>query len=551
MSWIEPKGRYFLPNECEARTRTARLLTETFRSKGFSEVVLPTLIHAAPGQLGYGIPSDRAYRFLDRQGNLLMLRPDMTPVVARFAAHMLGTSRTPLRFYYQGSVFRSEDPGGGRRDELFQVGCELFGAEEPRSAAAEMAMLAVESLLVAGTTAFQMQVGHQTLIRKVLSGLGIPFQSAVGLETSLSRRDYVAFDHKLRALDLPEPARALAAWLAEPRDGRPALERIRRTLKEETILADIRDLEAVYDALSGAGLAKHVHIDLGLIRPFEYYSGIVVEGYAVGAGLPVLGGGAYSVKKPDGSLVPAFGFALDVDALADALAVQDSQRPSEPSFDHGLPGSITIALPAGRLLDETRRLLKCAGIGCGQPGMSRSLVLTGNERIRVVVVRPSDVPTYVEQGAADLGVAGEDVLAETRKDVCELLDLRAGVCRLVVAAPYGGSVLKGRQMRPLRIATKYPVLAADYFESKGIPIEIIRLSGAIEVAPLAGLADAIVDITSSGRTLNDNGLVALDEVLKVTARLIGNRASLALKRSRVSEIVAALRSCLSRGGTQE
>ena len=151
------------------------------------------------------------------------------------------------------------------------------------------------------------------------------------------------------------------------------------------------------------------------------------------------------------------------------------------------------------------------------------------------------MPTYVEQGAADLGIVGEDVLAEGERNVAKVLDLKAGACRMVVAAPLEHqTLLEGSIAHPLRIATKYPAVATGYFRRKGIPVEIIRLNGSVEVAPSTGLADGIVDICSTGATLRDNGLLALDEVLSVSARLIANRASLRLKRRRISEIVSAL-----------
>ncbi|MEX0974413.1 MAG: ATP phosphoribosyltransferase [Bacillota bacterium] len=550
MGWSESNGRFYLPGECEVRTRVVHAITGAFQAGGFREAVLPTLVYADPGGVpGVGMPVEKAYRFLDRQGSLLMLRPDMTPVVARFAADLLGSSSLPLRLYYQGSVFRSEDPGDGKRNEFLQVGGEIIGADRDAAAAIQVVTLAAECLASAGVQGYQIGLGHQTALQDTLTALGCSPGTVGALRDCLSKRDFVAFGRLLQQTHLSRPSKALITRIVAQHDGRSALECLREMTHGDAVLASVAEISAVYEGLEQAGLGDHVYLDFGLSRPFDYYSGFVMEGYVPGAGLPVLGGGAYGFKLAGGTPVPAAGFALDIDLIADAAlrTCDGAERTPQAS------GALSIALPAGRLLEETRGALESAGVECSPgPCSPRSLVFTGRGGVRVMVVRPSDVPSYVEQGVADLGVVGEDVLVESQRDVTEILDLDAGVCRLVVAAPRANeSILIGPIVRPLRIATKYPVVAAGYFQRKGIRVEIVRLSGAIEVAPLTGLSDAIVDICSTGATLKDNGLVVLDDVLQVSARLIANRASLRLKRARIDEVVSALRDFLEPGRRSE
>jgi ATP phosphoribosyltransferase len=200
---------------------------------------------------------------------------------------------------------------------------------------------------------------------------------------------------------------------------------------------------------------------------------------------------------------------------------------------------ITIALPKGRMLPETLSRLAAAGLDCSMVAAdSRSLVFySGDGLIRYVTVRPADVPVYVEQGAADMGIVGKDVLLEGSRDVYELLDLDYGLCRFVLAGPMDLS-LKRLQLAGgrIRVATKFPVITREYLDQVGMNADIIPLNGAVELAPTVGLADTIVDIVSTGRTLRENQLVVLDEIMVSTARLIANRASYQMKGEAVREL---------------
>ena len=190
-----------------------------------------------------------------------------------------------------------------------------------------------------------------------------------------------------------------------------------------------------------------------------------------------------------------------------------------------------IALAKGRFLAPSLELLARAGIRFDEEATdSRRLILdSADGGHRVILVKPIDTPTYVEYGAADAGIAGRDVLLESGADVLQPLDLGFGQCRIVVAAPNGVRTLDAN--RPIvRVATKYPRLALDYFNARGIPVEIIPLSGSIELAPLVGLADRIVDLVETGQTLRDNGMKIIDVIAESSARLLINRASYQTKR---------------------
>ena len=204
---------------------------------------------------------------------------------------------------------------------------------------------------------------------------------------------------------------------------------------------------------------------------------------------------------------------------------------------------ITIALSKGRIFDETMPLLAAAGISPqDDPEKSRKLIITTNRPdVRLVIVRASDVPTYVQYGAGDLGVAGKDVLLEhAGGGLYQPLDLAIGKCRMMVAVrkdfDYAAAVKRGAR---LNVATKYVQVAREHFAAKGMHVNLIKLYGSMELAPMTGLADAIVDLVSTGNTLKANQLVAVEEIMPISSRLIVNRAALKLKRGSIQPMIEA------------
>ncbi|MCW2278021.1 ATP phosphoribosyltransferase catalytic subunit [Heliophilum fasciatum] len=206
--------------------------------------------------------------------------------------------------------------------------------------------------------------------------------------------------------------------------------------------------------------------------------------------------------------------------------------------------TLTIALPKGKLYDEAIDLLAEAGLSTyGLKEDSRKLMFHHEaERLKYIICRPTDIPTFVEYGAADIGVVGKDTIVEQDKDIMELVDLKFGFCRFVVALPEEAA--RGRdlsQFNHRRVATKFPEVADAFFREKGMQVEIIKLHGNIELAPMVGLADMIVDIVSTGRTLRENNLVAVEEIFNATARLVANRVSYRLKHQRIQPLVEKVR----------
>ena len=294
-------------------------------------------------------------------------------------------------------------------------------------------------------------------------------------------------------------------------------------------LSYLRDL---YDALVQAGCGQYIRFDLGLVHQIDYYTGVVFRGYAKGVGAPVLSGGRYDdLLGAFGRPAPASGFAVYVDLLTRNTPVQLSDT------------KLRLALTKGRLQDKTIKLLEGAGLDCApvkDPGR-RLIHPLGNYPLEMVLAKAPDVITYVEHGVCDLGVVGKDTILERGESpFYEVLDLGFGRCRFALAVKEGADFYGTYETR--RIATKYPNVARKFFEDKGMDVEIIKIEGSVELAPILGLADAIVDIVETGATLRENGLVAIEDVADVSARLIVNTAAMKLKKAEILDFIGKCQS---------
>lgn len=204
---------------------------------------------------------------------------------------------------------------------------------------------------------------------------------------------------------------------------------------------------------------------------------------------------------------------------------------------------INIALPKGRLGEKVLEVFESLGYGC--PSIhekNRKLIFTNEENgVCFFWVKPSDVAIYVERGAADIGVVGKDILLEYSPDVYELADLKTGICRMAVA---GKTDFYDDTTKTLRVATKFPHIAREYYDSIGRDIDIIKLNGSIELAPILGLSDVIVDIVETGKTLYENGLVPFTDIVNISARLVSNKASYKFKNKKIKEITEKMIACI-------
>lgn len=465
--------------------------------------------------------AEGTFRLFDSDGHLLMLRPDVTLPIARMVAARMPLGDAPLRLRYNAPVFRESDALGGQPRQFTQLGVELVG-ESGVDADAEVLLLMARALEAAGLAGYVIALGSVRPLDALLASCGMDAEWCTRVRSLCHRCDLVGLDEAVA-----EAGETLAPAVAEAlcglpciHGGREAIERARGLLEAcgcaEACGFD--ELCALWDRFAGLGAQGGLAIDFSVMGTFGYYTGMVMEAYLPQLGVQLGRGGRYdAVYARFGAPRPAAGFALSLDCLQSAL--------ERPTVD-GRP--LRIAVSKGALLPGAVDLLGKAGfdVGClADPG--RQLIVRG-EGVEYVIVRPTDAPAFVALGGADCGICGRDSLIEANVDVLELADLAFGACRFVVAEPAGARERieeSYRKLGSLRIATKYPRIARAYHDRMGIAADILKFHGNIELAPLVGMADRIVDITATGTTLRENDLVVVDEVLQCTARFFANPAS--------------------------
>lgn len=470
------------------------------------------------------LSSEQVITFTDLDGRLLALKPDVTLSIAKNAQVGPGGCG---RYYYQENVYRPSQESHTFR-EISQMGLECIGAVDD-AAAAQVVSLALRSLALTGRD-FVLEISHMGFVTGLFDAVGA--QEAVRPRLLTCIRDKNV--HELRKA-------AEAAGLS--RQGTDALCRLgtlagpwQEVLAAAEVLAlnaamgaALEELRGLCRALEDQGQTDHWKLDFSLVNDMEYYNGLVLQGYLAGAPRAVLRGGQYDPLAEQ--------FRPGARAIGYGLYLSELDRPVQP--ESGETVMLNVALPKGRLGDKVYDLLSGVGYGCPESySDTRKLVVENPAAgIRYFLVKPSDVAIYVEHGAADIGIVGKDILAESGADVYELLDTGLGKCRMCVAGPKD---FTEDQSRALRVATKFVNIAKRYYAAQGRDIDIIKLNGSIELAPILGLSDVIVDIVETGTTLRENNLKVLTEFMPISARFIANRASYQFKRPQIDKLLRRL-----------
>lgn len=533
MQCTTPSGfRDVLADEAREREALARRVLDLLDEAGYAPIETPTLELLDVMEQGGRVPAT-PFKFLDAAGQLVTLRPDVTLQVARMGATRLASDDEPLRLRYMQRVFREAGSGSGQQRavarERKQIGIECIGIGGPE-ADAEVISLFVRSLQAAGVEDFQIALANVAVLRSLLAASHAPDTWVTGILDAFHSSSYVALDALCQqAQGEPWGFYATAvARLARIAGGKEAIDEV-RALVDPLGCADALDgFEAMFDILTQAGISEHITIDFSVMSSFDYYTGIVFEAYAPGLGGSLGAGGRYDLLLGAyGNPRPAAGFAF---FLEDAMAAREANllAGSNMVASEGSEPPLRVAVPKGSLNADAIEALAAAGLdvtGLDNPG--RQLIIR-NPGVEYIIVRPTDAPVFVELGAADCGICGEDSLLESQADVVELSDLRFGACRFIVAQ-LAGSEERVREhylrLGSIRVATKYPRIARAHFAARGQQVEIVELRGNIELGPLTGMSECIVDITATGTTLRENNLVVTDEVLASTARFFANKAA--------------------------
>ncbi len=475
------------------------------------------------------LSSEQVITFTDLDGRLLALKPDVTLSIAKTAQPAPGET---LRYYYHENVYRPSAESHTFK-EISQMGLEMLGAVG-EAQVQQAVCLAARSLDALGAD-WVLEVSHMGYLFGLFDALGVPDAARAKLLEKLREKNA----HELRAAAgaaglADAAADILCSVLSLCGSYADTLAKAAALCRNDAMRAAVAELEALAVPLEKAGGV--IRLDMTLAGEMEYYNGLVFQGYLKTLPRPLLKGGRYDLlmqKFTPGA--GAIGFAVYLDELDRLSAPLPPVQKN--STDRVM---LNVALPKGRLGDKVYHLLAGIGYGCPEDyNATRKLVVENPEAgIRYFLVKPSDVAIYVEHGAADVGIVGKDILTEASADVYELLDTGLGKCRMCVAAP---ADYQDDPSRPVRVATKFVSIAKSYYASMGRDIDIIKLNGSIELAPILGLSDVIVDIVETGTTLRENGLKVVTEFMPISARFIANKASYQFKHAEMDTMLEKLR----------
>lgn len=530
-SKLIPQGtRDLLFEECDDRRKVEFTLSELFKERSYRKVMTPTteFFDVFSGN-NLGIEPEEMYKFSDSRGRTTVLRPDNTAPIARLVATRLSKDDFPVRLYYNQNVYVRNKTLAGRTDETEQSGIEFIG-DGSMDADIEVISMAYEALKRNDVKSFKLELCHAGFFNSILSQMNITETQKADICNYIEGKNYAALGDMLAQIGNEENTLEINVLKKLPRlfGGIEVIDEAKALYSADGSNAALDYLRTVYEKLCALGLGDNITIDLGIVNRSNYYTGVIFRGYAEGSGVTIVSGGRYDNLLGDFGLdAPAVGFAVNVNALCDIMREEiNIDRP------------IRIALTKGRLEKSSVSLFKKMGLDTKElENKGRRLILPVGD-YEAVLSKAPDVITYVEHGVCDIGVVGKDTIVEHGSSFYEVIDLGIGKCRFALACPKGSDFFSGYRRKV--VASKYPKVAKQYFQQKGMDVDIIKIEGSVELAPLLGLADGIVDIVETGSTLKENGLEVVDTIMPISARVIVNMASMKLRKKEIEDFLADL-----------
>ncbi len=526
-------------NEFSRKLAIEQEIKACMQSYGYQEIQTPTFEYLDVYSKEIGtIPAKDMYKFFDREGNTLALRPDFTPSIARCVAKYFMDETNPIRLCYMGNTFTNSSLLQGKLKEVTEMGVELIN-DTSVEADAEMIKLVATSLKSCGLNHFKIIIGEAEYFNGICEQAGLDEDTINELRGYITDKNYMPVCEMLEQMNIPASHKEILKKLADITSDFSDFAAARKLADNPRSLAAVERLEKLSQALKDNDMEEFVSFDLSMVSKFSYYTGIIFKVFSYGVGSPIASGGRYDkLLQQFGKDAAAIGFVVIIDELMAALNRQDSEQNQY----------LTFALGKGRLAHKTLELLEQIGITCEEmkDKDSRKLIFVNEDlKVRFFLSKGPDVPTYVEYGAADIGVVGKDTIEEEQRNVCEVLDLGFGKCRMCVCGPASARELLKHHER-IRVASKYPEMAKDYFyNKKHQTIDIIKLNGSVELGPIVELSDVIVDIVETGSTLRENGLEVLEEICPLSARVIVNPVSMQLQSARIKDLIAKIRDIIN------
>ncbi len=519
--------------------KTENMISEVFHEAGYKDIKTPTLeYYDVFGDEVGTTPRNNLFKFDDRNGDTVVLRPDFTPSIARCAAKYFMENDETLRFTYKGDTFSQTASLQGKLVETTQMGVELIGENEVW-ADAEVLNLSIKALLATGLNHFNVTIGNIEYFKGLCEELGFDEKTELALRDLITNKNFFGARKYLEDIKADETVIEKICKLDMLIGGKNVLneaEKLTTNPRSKAAISHLRELSLM---LEKKGYGEYIYFDLSMLNKYMYYTGVVFKAYTCGVGDCILKGGRYdNLLGKFGKEAPAIGFVIMIDDLISALSSPKASEKRE---------YLTFALTKGRLAKKTLELLEQLGITCDEMKEdTRKLIFVNEElKLKFFLAKGPDVPTYVEYGAADIGVVGKDTIMEEDRRVYEVLDLGFGKCRMCVCGPKSAEELL-KHHDQIRVCTKYPAIAKNYFyNEKNQTVELIKLNGSVELGPIVGLGDVIVDIVETGSTLRENGLDVLEEICPLSARMIVNQVSMQMQPARIKELIAKLREIIS------
>lgn len=545
-----PTGfRDILPREALARERTSACVRDCLSAHGYVPVETP-LLEVKDSQLAAQMKGS-AFQLFDVDGSLLNLRADLTLPIARLVANRLDSSDFPARLRYEAPVVREEQSLKGQPRQFTQLGAELVGADA-NQAEIEMLSLLAELLDALKIPAWKIVLGSVRPLYYLLDSFEVYGSTREQLLALIHASNFVALDSFLdEQVELSVEAKQVLKRLPRLAGGKELLELLRELLgagsnDAQTGLEELRVLVERFSEFFDSGLFT---FDFSIMNSFDYYTGVIFKVYSEGIAASLGSGGRYDALLASLGMdgISACGFALSLERIQEVLGEQGESGVVSPKTSLA-ERPLRIAVPKGSLFAESTSALQAAGFDVsGLSDLGRKLRVHAGD-VEYIIVRAQDAPAFVAHGGADCGICGSDSLIEADLDLVELVDLGFGACRFVVAEKRGQreAIEEAKSWRgSVRVASKYPRITQAYYDSLGQQVDIVTLHGNIELGPILGMTDRIVDITATGATLQENDLEIVDELMSCTARFFSSTSAYRLD-GRIRKLASVLSSLQER-----
>lgn len=499
---VSPSGiKTWLPSDLRKQEFVTDKLIDLYKTEGYEPIAIPTLVDLSVIEKANSKFNSEIFKLIDKDGKILALRTEMTQPIARAVSSHASELKFPVKLYYNSSIFRYKGIATDESREIQQIGIECIGAND-KDSDKKITELLLKSIKKLGIKKTHIALTHSQIWKKIFAkypGLANRVYDLVLQGDLIGLKDTIPSDHPLRAL--------LANDI---------------NVVEKALDIDLSDLKAILK------LSPILKFDALQCPDINLYTGLHFNVLVEGQGKLIAMGGRYdNLCKEFGKDLPAIGFAFYLPRLISVMAEQgllEGTKAEDPKK------TLRIAVSKGTLLDGALEFLQSKGIKVDKDINTRKLILNGQkalgfDKVEVLLVRGHDVPTYVEHGAADLGVVGIDTVIDSKVTVVKLKDLNYGHCRLAVCAKKGRYKSVAELPSYTRVATTFPNITRAFFDKRGLEVEIINLYGSVELGPLTELSDIIVDLVASGKTLEENGLEVIEEIMPCTAVLIANQAA--------------------------